>query len=173
MRNGLIGLIILLGGCMSVRYSHQQDPGTDFSKISTFYCAEAVEEVISSMPRYDNKANRGLIHETINKELIKKGYVFQEENPDMYIEYIILIEHRIDTVSQRTTNYRYWAGFETDMYNYKKGTIFVNMVDSKKNNLIWQGKADSVLDRDPKYVKKKISKFIEMIFKDFPAKESL
>ena len=122
------------------------------------------------MPRYDNEGNRNLIKAAINRELTDRGYSSVKESPDVVVEYLISIENKIDTISQRTTNYRYWAGFETDMYNYKKGTIFVNMIDSESGMLIWQGSAESVLDKDPKDVEKKISKFIEMIFKDFPSK---
>ncbi len=169
MQKLILLLIFVLLGCQNVKYSSIKNPVTDFSKIATFYCGECEGIVVSNMPLYDNQANRNLIQTAIVKELTDRGYSFVKDSPDMVFEYLISRENKIDTVSQRTTNYRYWAGFETDMYNYKKGTIFVNMIDSG-GTLIWQGSAESVLDKDPKDVDKKISKFIEMIFKDFPPK---
>ncbi len=164
-------LFIILSGCVNAKFSSLQNPQFDFSKISTFYFAQCTDEVISNMPRYDNKKNRELMRTAINKEFINRGYIFQEDFPDVLVEFVILIENKIDTVAQRTTNYRYWSGFETDVYNYKKGTIFVNMVNTENNILIWQGSAESVIDKEPKSVEKNIVKFIERIFRDFPIKE--
>jgi hypothetical protein len=166
----LIFLVLIISGCAGTKYSSNKDPNAVFSKIQTFYCAECLEEVISIQPRYDNEKNRTIIREAITSEMEKRGYTYSEENPDVLIEYLISVENKVDTVVQRTTNYRYWRGFETDAYNYKKGTIFVNMINPEDGLIMWQGSAESVLDRNPKNVEKKINLFIEKIFEQFPAK---
>jgi hypothetical protein len=165
-----LAVLLFLSGCVNANFTTLRNQQYDFSTVTTFYCAECADEIVSSMPRYDNKKNRELIRSAINSELVKKGYVFEEDTPDVLVEFVILIENKIDTVSQRTTNYRHWQGFETDVYNYKKGTIFVNVVNTENNTLIWQGRAESVLDKDPKNVEKNISKFVQRILRDFPIK---
>ena len=80
----------------------------------------------------------------------------QETYPDLLVELVIVIKNKIDTVAQRTTDYRYWQGFQTDFYNYKVGSIFINIIERKKGEIVWQGRADSVLEQYPKNLKNRI-----------------
>ncbi len=163
-------LVLILFGCVGTKYSAKQDPTADFSQIQTFFCTECAAEVISMQPRYDNLQNRTFLREAIIAEMVKRGYASTDENPDVLLEYVITVENKVDTVVQRTTNYRYWRGFEIDAYNYKKGTIFVNMINPESGLIMWQGRAESVLDREPKNQEEKIVDFVERIFEYFPVK---
>jgi hypothetical protein len=44
------------------------------------------------------------------------------------------------------------------------------MINPEDGLIMWQGSAESVLDRNPKNVEKKIDLFIEKIFEQFPTK---
>jgi hypothetical protein len=121
-------------------------------------------------PRYDNEENRRIIRDAIQKEMEDRGYIFLEEEPDILIEFDFIIEDHIDTVAQRTTSYRYWRGFEMDAYNYKVGTLIINMIDNDKGQVVWQGSAESILDLEPTIVKKKVSKVVKGIFSNYPHK---
>ena len=166
----LLACLMLLTGCMGTRYNHMQDPRFDFEDVETFACAECLEEVVTKMPRYDNEENRNLVRNAIIDNMTNLGYTYSEDDPDILVEFVISIESKVDTVVQRTTDYRYWNGLETVPYNYKKGTIFVNVIHSEKNTVVWQGSAQQVLDEDPRNVEKKISKFVAGIFEEFPFK---
>jgi len=121
-------------------------------------------------PRYDNQENRRIIRDAIQKELEDRRYIFLEEDPDLLIEFDFIIEDHIDTVAQRTTSYRYWKGFETDTYNYKVGTLIINMIDNEQGQVVWQGSAESFLDLEPTTVKNRIDKVVNRIFRNYPYK---
>lgn len=163
-------LIFVLSGCLSPKYSALINPGVDFSKFRTFYCSDCLETMDTKRPRYDNEENRRIIRDAIQQELEDRRYIFLEENPDLLIEFDFIIEDHIDTVVQRTTNYRYWRGFETDTYNYKVGTLIINMIDTEKSQVVWQGRAESFLDLEPSSVKKNVVKVVKRIFRNYPYK---
>jgi hypothetical protein len=124
----------------------------------------------STRPRYDNEHNRRLIRDAIQSELENRGYIFQEYDTDLLVEFDFIIEDHIDTVAQRTTSYRYWRGFETDTYNYKMGTLIINMIDNSEGFVVWQGTAESFLDLEPDNVKKNVQKGVKRIFRAYPYK---
>ena len=163
-------LLLILGGCLSPQYTSQVNPGANFSKYHTFYCSECLESIDHLRPSYDNADNRRLIRDAIQKELENRGYIFKEDQPDLLIEFDLIIEEHIDTVVQRTTNYRYWRGFDEDTYNYKVGTLIINMVDNEEGIVVWQGGAESFLDLDPKQFESKVKKVVKSIFKNYPYK---
>ena len=163
-------LLLMVSGCLSPRYSSLVNPSADFSKYRTFYCSECLETMDSRRPGYDNPENRRLIRDAIQKELEHRGYTFQEDHPDLLVEFDLIIKEHIDTVVQRTTNYRYWRGFEADTYNYKVGTLIINIVDYNEGIILWQGGAESFLDINPADFESSVNKVVKSIFKKYPYK---
>ena len=162
--------LLLLCGCLSPRYSSLINPTADFSVYKTFYCSDCLETMDRTRPRYDNEHNRRLIRDAIQKELEDRGYIFQEYDTDMLVEFDFIIQDHIDTVAQRTTSYRYWRGFETDTYNYKVGTLIINIIDNYQDVVVWQGTAESFLDLEPEKVEENIPKVVKKILQNYPYK---
>ena len=119
-------------------------------------------------PRYDNEENRRLIRDAIQYELESRGYIFLEEDPDIVLEFDLIIEAHVDTVTQRTTSYRYWRGFEVHAYNYKVGTLVINMIDYDQGQVVWQGSAERLLDIEPDRAEEEINKVVNRIFRKYP-----
>jgi len=163
-----LAFAFLLCGCSGAKYSTVTNPNVDFTHYMSFYCADSLEDISTKMPRYDNRENRILIKEAIIKEMENRNYIYQENGSDLLVEFIILIEIKIDTVGQRTTDYRYWRGFETVAYNYKVGTLLINLIDKEEGILVWQGSAESVLEKEPKNEEKRLTKFVRKIFEKYP-----
>ena len=74
--------------------------------------------------------------------------------------------------------YRYgWGGgFTTttiNVENYLEGTLFVDMVDASKKQLVWQGRAVGTIDEDatPERREKNINYAISQIFTRYPPKK--
>lgn len=163
-------LLLISAGCLTPRYSSITNPGVDFSHYRTFYCSECLDTMDPTKPRYDNAENRRLIKDAIQEELENRGYIFLEEDPDLLIEFDFIIKEHIDTVVQRTTSYRYWKGFDTDTYNYKVGTLIINMIDTDMEIIVWQGSAESFLDLDPDEFRGNVKKVVKSIYKKYPFK---
>ncbi|MCH7512806.1 MAG: DUF4136 domain-containing protein [Bacteroidetes bacterium] len=164
----LISSLFTLAGCSNPKYTASVSPLADFARYETFYCADCLEGIDHRMPRYDNEEIRRLIRDALISEMESRNYEMQETYPDLLVELVIVIKNKIDTVAQRTTDYRYWQGFQTDFYNYKVGSIFINIIERKKGEIVWQGRADSVLEQYPKNLKNRIEQIVEKIFKKYP-----
>ncbi len=164
----LISSLFTLAGCSNPKYTASVSPLADFARYKTFYCAEYLEGINPAEPRYDNEEIRRLIRDAIISEMESRNYRLQDTDPDLLVEFVLIIQNKIDTIAQRTTDYRYWQGFQTDFYNYKTGTILINFVEKTKGELVWQGRADSVLEHDPKNLKKRLAQIIKKIFIKYP-----
>ncbi|WP_426493360.1 DUF4136 domain-containing protein [Hymenobacter sp. 102] len=163
-------LVVLLTGC-SAPVAVQQKPGVDFSQYRTYDWAKTeVKSADSRNPIYQSTLNDQQIQDAINAEMAKRGIrpVQGRAKPDFYLTYHLYIEEAERTVANPPAagyafpyafsyrgaylpiNYGYW--YTTPYYNtgyrtetYQEGTMILDMVDARSNNLVWRGSvADAV-----------------------------
>jgi Domain of unknown function (DUF4136) len=163
-------LVLLLAGC-STPVAVQQKPGVDFSQYRTYGWAKTeVKSADSRNPIYQSSLNDQQIQDAINAEMAKRGIrpVQGSARPDFYLTYHLYIEEAERTVANPPAagyafpyafsyrgrflpiNYGYW--YTTPYYNtgyrtetYQEGTMILDMVDARSNNLVWRGSvADAV-----------------------------
>jgi len=60
---------------------------------------------------------------------------------------------------------RFWGSRNIHVNQYSEGTLLVDFIDVKTNQLIWRGRASGTLEM--KGVDKKISKSVEKLVKQF------
>jgi hypothetical protein len=64
----------------------------------------------------------------------------------------------------------YWINTEMYIYEYREGTLIIDLMDARTNHLVWRGWVTSFLkDRDPNNMEESINKAIRMIFAEYPA----
>jgi hypothetical protein len=126
-----------------------------------------------------NSLTEKRIHRAVDEELKAKGLTQVEESPDLYV-----ITHAAGTSSARLdvngfgyagygwTGYQYFAPAMVDVREKFRGTLFVDLLEAKANDLIWRGVADENLgmDPNPEKVGKTVFKIVKQMFKDFPPK---
>ncbi|RSK51022.1 DUF4136 domain-containing protein [Hymenobacter rigui] len=188
-------LILLLTGCSSP-VAVQQKPGTDFNQYRTYDWAKTeVKSADSKNPIYQSTLNDEQIQSAINSELGKRGIRQVQGNakPDLYLTYHLYIEEAERTVanppapgfaypyafsyrgSYLPINYRYW--YTTPYYNtgyrtetYQEGTMILDMVDARTNNLVWRGSmADAV--NNPARLGEEFAKSAKDILDKFPVEK--
>lgn len=127
--------IVLLSSCSSVKVVSDYDTKTDFSKYKTFafYKPGIDKAKISDL---DKKR----IMREIEANLTAKGMTISE-NPDMLISIFTKERERIDVYNNAYWGYGYgpWYGGGTYASSSTEGTLFVDFIDRKKNELFWQG----------------------------------
>ncbi|MFN8255912.1 MAG: DUF4136 domain-containing protein [Bacteroidales bacterium] len=174
MKNLILVLIFALFAfsCTSVRISSDFDKTIDFTKYKTYkFTDEAMKLPVDDL-------NKNRLIAAVEKELGLKGFT-KSETPDVLIE-INLKGKNIQTATANTSGgygygYRYgWGGgFSTTTINYDsyiEGTLFVDMIDASKNQLVWQGRGVGTLDPEANQAKreKNINYAVNQIFKKYP-----
>jgi len=175
MKKLIFLLFVLVGvtSCSSINVS------SDFDKTATFpaYKTYAFTPEALALPLDD--INRNRLIAAVEKELAAKGFT-KSDNPD------VLIDVKIKAQTQQTataTNsggyygagYRYGrsGGFSTTTINYDTyvdGTLFIDMIDASKKQLVWQGRGTKTIDQNasPQKREQNINYAVEQIFVKYP-----
>jgi hypothetical protein len=176
MKKLILPLLILIvaTSCTSIKVSSDFDKTVTFAAYKTYaFTPEAQSLKIDDL-------NRNRLLTAISNELSTKGFT-KSENPDVWID--IKIKLKEQQTATATTNspygygygygYRYGGGFTTTTINYDTyvdGTIFVDMIDVAKKQLVWQGRGTGTLDPDASQQKreKNINYSVKQIFTKYP-----
>lgn len=171
MRNWFLGVAsaimgLTFAGCGATAHI-EKDETVNFSKIKTF--AFVGEKEKSLTDRHSNSIIDANLKSTVSKELEKNGWKQDERNPDVLIDYNIMVEDNVrqqsDPVYTRPyTRYFYnpytrritpvyypsqMVGYQNSEIPYKEGTLTLHIIDSDTNKLIWQGwTSDEVYSRN-------------------------
>ncbi len=159
----------------SIKVTSDYDKGTDFDTYKTF---QFVEE-ISAIPMNDLNKNRLL--SAIEKALTEKG-LSKAENADLVVDIQMTTRQEQSATSYSTyyggrgrRGYGWGGGFSstyTDVNTYIVGTLIINLVDNKENELIWQGVGEGTVDFDAKNREAMIEESVAKILYSFPPNET-
>lgn len=150
----------------------------DMSPYKTF---DIVDLKIEDLPHFKAR-EKGIQRflDGVKSEMISRGYTEDEDNPDLIINIAAYITEEVQTrettlreappyIGQR--NY-HWEVQDVPIGTYTQGTVVMDLVDAKKNELIWQNSADRVLyDKNREKNDKNIDAGLKKLFKKFPKKK--
>jgi hypothetical protein len=163
-------MILILSSCSSLRVNSDYDKNVDFSQYKTYaFQKSGVDKVeISDL---DKKR----ILRAIDAEMTKKGYV-KSETPDLLVNIFTKEREQID-VNQYNTSWGYgwgwgwnpylWGG-QTFVSSSTEGTLFIDLIDAKKKELVWQGEGDGYLTKVRSEKEARINEFVLNILAQFP-----
>jgi hypothetical protein len=161
--------------CTSVKVTTDYDKSVDFSKYKTYtiYKLTTNGESISDL-------NKDRIINAIKAEMARKGFTEAETDPDLLVHATTALISK-KNVTATTNYYRYnsyyrpyswgpnYGGTVTyNEYNYKEGTLIIDILDANSKKLIWQGIGDKEIDKPSKDIDKKINEAVAGIMDDFP-----
>ena len=152
--------------CATVKV--RKDGAVDFDQFNTFYCMECLDEYSQVAPEYDNPETRELIRETIIAALEGKGLTYTEEDPQMLVDFKVVIEERTAILTSPETTYYYWETYDAPTVNFKQGTLLINLIDASNNQAIWQGVSSRIMDNEPSdKMEDKVKSTINRMFKNY------
>ena len=173
---------IVLAGC-GVQSYVEKDPSVDLKNYKTFaWINERGTKQENGKPYKDFKET--YLMDLVTKELEKNGWQRAKSNPDVLIDYDIMIENDSRRASESvysrpTVRYFYnpYTGRVNSYYNpsrylgensytvpYKSGTITINIVDNDSDKLVWQGWAETEVTKKS-ISKDDMEKIVKSIFK--------
>jgi len=171
----LMALFGLLLSCSSVRVISDYDRGTDFSQYRTYaFYKTGIDKVrISDL---DKKR----ILRAIEAEMNARGYV-KSETPDLLVSIFTTERERVDIYNNWGWGYGwgwgyynpwYWGGGWYGPYvsTSTEGSLYIDLIDARKKELIWQGKGTGNLGQTDKMEKKeaRIREFVSSILAKYP-----
>ncbi|WP_165903817.1 DUF4136 domain-containing protein [Hymenobacter gummosus] len=169
-------LLPLLAACSTTEIkSTEQAPGVDFSTYRTynFLPGEARNEAAFS------RAGVGVeeVKQAVARELERRGYR-RAEQPELWVNIGVVNEEKVQT---RQTEFRtdgapyyigqrnyHWQAGEVAVGTYEVGTVTVDVVDARRNDLIWQGVTASPLSKDPAKSARRVDEGITELFGRYP-----
>ena len=163
-------ILLILSSCSSVRVNSDYDKNVDFSQYKTYaFQKSGVDKVeISDL---DKKR----ILRAIDVEMIKKGFT-KSETPDLLVNIFTKEREQID-VNQYNTSWGYgwgwgwnpylWGG-QTYVTSSTEGTLFIDLIDAKKKELIWQGEGSGYLTKNTEKKDERIKEFVTKILDQYP-----
>ncbi|MCU0357451.1 MAG: DUF4136 domain-containing protein [Cyclobacteriaceae bacterium] len=170
----LLPVLILAVSCSSLQVTYDYDKQADFGKYKTY----AYSEDSQKLPVGD--LNRNRIMSAVDTEMAAKGFT-KSDQPDIWIDMHIRAEQKTEAIANTTGpgyyggpwRYGYGGGFSTTTVNYNEyieGTLFINMVDVAKQQIVWQGRATKTIDENASAEQrdKNISYAVKQIFMKYP-----
>ena len=158
--------------CSSVRVSSDFDREADFAAYKKYaFTKEALELPVGDI-------NRKRIMQAVSNELAAKGFTVSEQ-PDVWIDLHVKAEKKQNATATTVSpygsryGYRWGMGFSTTDINieqYVEGTLFIDMIDAAKKQLVWQGRGVGTLDPDASAEKREqnINNAVKRIFTEYP-----
>jgi len=168
---------LLMVSCKpTLKVSTDYDRSANFSQYKTFSLYYLVTN------RHVSELNEERIWNSLRLEMLKKGYREDNKNPDLIVNAVSVVKNR-KAVSANSSvygyggayrPYRYWGGgvvsgtttFQAS--NYREGSLMIDVVDARKDRLVWQGTGNAEFEKQPKNPDLAISNAVNKILSSFP-----
>lgn len=140
---------------------------------------------------YNNRLVHQTIIEEVNKRMLREGFNLDRENPELLVLVHTMFDEETD-VSRRPvySTYDYYGpgfymgsyyqpyyyynyssvprviGYDVDVVTYTEGTLVIDFIDARTNQLVWRGTAEGIIE--PINVEAEIANYVDEIYDDFP-----
>lgn len=165
--------LLLVTSCVSVRVVSDYDQDADFNSYKTFafYKTGIDQAEISDL---DKKR----ILRSIEKEMLARGFV-KSDKPDLLVNIMTKANKRININNNAWgwggwgwgANPWFWGGgpMMNTVSTRTEGVLYIDLIDTKQKELVWQGKGTGNLLRNNMAKKEaRIQEFVAEIMKEYP-----
>lgn len=162
-------LLVVVSSCTTVRVATDYDKNANFNNYTSyaFYKPGIDKAKISDL---DKKR----ILRAIDNELMVKGMA-KSENPTLLISIFTKEKERVD-VYQRNFGYGWgwnpwWYGsyYGNSISKTTEGTLYIDLIDAKSNELVWQGMGTAdLVTRNMEKKEERIREIVREILTEYP-----
>lgn len=160
-----VALVLLLASCSSVRVSSDYDNQANFNQYKTFaFYKPGIDKVkISDL---DKKR----ILRAIEAEMLAKGFT-KSKTPDIMVSIFTKTRENIN-VYRNNGGFGYgwgpWYGGYQNVQRDTQGTLYIDFIDGKEKQLVWQGKGQGYLTHNQRRKDDRIRTFVAKILERYP-----
>ncbi|MEY2629815.1 MAG: hypothetical protein RLZZ469_711 [Bacteroidota bacterium] len=163
-------LLLFLTSCSSVRVYSDYDKQVDFTPYKTYaFHKNGIDKAeISDLDK------KRILH-AIDETMSAKGFT-KSDNPDLLISFFTKEREEVN-VNQFNAGWGYgwgwgwnpflWGG-NTMVTRHTEGSLYIDIIDAKKKELIWQGEGEGVLTKDRDKKEALIKEFVSKILEQYP-----
>lgn len=168
----LLLVAIVATSCNTVRVATDYDRNANFSEYKSFaFYRPGVDKAEV------NDLDKKRILRAIDRELSLKG-IQKSENPDLMVSFFTKESQRVDVYNN---NFGwgwgwgwnpYWGGgyYGNTVSRTTEGILYIDLIDAKKNELVWQGigQANLITTGDIEKKVKRIQEIVHEIMAKYP-----
>lgn len=156
--------LVILTSCSSVKVVSDYDTKVDFTSYKTFaFYKKGIDK--ASVSDLDKKR----IMRAVEAELVAKGFS-KSVNPDILVSIFTKSREQVN-VSDNNVGIGWGWGYNPWFYGrtnininqYTEGTLFIDFIDKKTNELIWQGIGSGAMKMSN--IEKKEERINEFVYK--------
>lgn len=165
-------LTVVLTSCSSVRVASDYEKNTNFDELKSFaFFKPGIDKAEI------NDIDKRRMLRAIEAELLAKGFT-KSEDPDLLVSIFTKSNQRVDVYNNQW-GYGAWGwggygpgwgwGWNQPMVSTKtEGVLYIDLINAKKKELIWQGQGTGYLTRNTERKEERIKEFVTKILEQFP-----
>ncbi len=165
-----LSFLFILASCTSVKVLSDYDTTTNFKQYKTFaFYKKGIDK--AAISDLDKKR----ILRAIESEMLAKGFT-KSSTPDVLISIFTKSREKVN-INQNNMgwNWGYGPWFYGNNFNnvqvsqQTEGTLFIDIIDTNKKELIWQGVGSGALKMANRAKKEaRIKEFVQKILSEYP-----
>ena len=168
-----LALLILISSCSSIRVAADYDKEATFKAYKTFaFFKTGIDKAeISDL-------DKRRILRAIETELLAKGFT-KSETPDVMVSIFTKSQQRVNVYNNSWGAGAWgWGGFgpgwgwgwnnQPSISTSVQGHLYIDLIDTKKKELVWQGMGTGYLTKNTEKKEAKIQEFVSKIMEKYP-----
>ena len=165
----LVLFVLVLTSCSSVRVATDYDKDVNFGQYQTFaFFKPGIDK--AEISDLDKKR----ILRAIEMEMQEKGFT-KSENPDILVSIFTKTKENIN-IYNNNFGYGYgwgwspwyWGAGRNTINSTTEGTLYIDLIDAGKKELVWQGMGTAALAKDVERKQKRINEIVGEILEKYP-----
>ncbi|MAZ28761.1 MAG: hypothetical protein CL868_17005 [Cytophagaceae bacterium] len=161
----------LLASCSSVRVASDYDQSANFNNYKTFaFFKPGIDK--AEISDLDKKR----ILKAIEAEMLSKGFT-KSENPAVLVSIFTTAQQRVNVYNNYGWGWGAWGpwspwgygGFGGNSVSTStEGTLYIDLIDAEKKELVWQGQGTGYLARKMDKKQNRINEIVGEILQEYP-----
>lgn len=165
----LVLFVLVMTSCNTVRVATDYDRDVNFSQYQTYaFFKPGIDK--AEISDLDKKR----ILRAIEMEMQDKGFT-KSENPDLLVSIFTKTEKNVN-IYNNPYGYGYGWGWSPWYWNMgpntinttTEGTLYIDLIDADKKELVWQGMGTAALAKDVERKQERINEIVEEILEKYP-----
>ena len=172
-------LFVLLSGCASGTTTvggadpavfSNKDPAADLSAYRSY-------GYLQPLGTDESEGVRSLLStfliNAMDGEMERRGFR-RSDNPDLHVNFYLHTQEKLTAGSSRVVRryrrarYGQWPGYQPTPLEYTEGTLTIDLVDARRNVVVWQGLAQGPLRGDLQDVtQERVHEVVSLILEEF------
>lgn len=161
----MLFIIAFVTSCGTVRVSTDYDQQANFDEYKSFaFFKPGIDKAeISDL-------DKRRILRAIEAELLAKGFV-KSESPDILVSIFTKEHERVNVYNNYGWGWGwnpYWGMGYNNVSTHTEGSLYIDLIDASKKELVWQGKGTGYLTKKTEKKQERINEFVKEIMNKFP-----